>query len=128
MTEAVTTDDTTAAKEVATEATTVCPACGYRHAGEVCTTCDGSIQELSSQARIKPGRGFFLFDMIEGALAPFLAMLTLMTRREYMGKLKWVVLANFVAVIALGIVAWYGIFAFFDTEFIVRRHRRKPSR
>ncbi len=64
--------------------------------------------------RIAPGPGFFLFDLIQGALSPFLAMLVLMTRKEFMGKLMWAVVANIVAFVVILIIAWWGVYAFFE--------------
>ena len=64
--------------------------------------------------RIEPGPGFFLFDLIQGLLSPFLAMLVLMTRKEFMGKLMWAVVANIVAFVVILIIAWWGVYEFFQ--------------
>ncbi|MHC4078165.1 MAG: EI24 domain-containing protein [Planctomycetota bacterium] len=91
-----------------------CPTCGYPLDSDTCKLCEGSAQEMTSKAQIEPGAGFFLFDLVEGFLSPFLAMLQLMTRKQYMGKLKWAVLANFVAFALVFALAWWGAYAFFD--------------
>ncbi len=91
-----------------------CLACGYPLEGDTCTLCSGSAQEMTSSAQIEPGPGFFLFDLVEGFMSPFLAMLQLMTRKEYIGKLKWVVLANMVAFTLVFTLAWWGVYAFFE--------------
>jgi len=97
-----------------TEPAAPCTACGYPLEGADCKLCSGSVQELTSNAQIEPGPGFFLFDLIEGLLSPFLAMLQLLTRKEYMGKLKWAVLANTIAFAVIIVLAWFGVYAFFD--------------
>lgn len=91
-----------------------CTSCGYPLDGETCPLCSGAVQELTSKEQIEPGPGFFLFDLVEGFLSPFLAVLQLMTRKEYMGKLKWAVLANIVAFAVVFALAWWGAYAFFD--------------
>ena len=92
-----------------------CPACGYPLEEDTCKWCTGSVQAMNNKDQIEPGPGFFLFDMIEGFMSPFLAMLQLMTRKEYMGKLKWAVLANIVAFTVVIALAWWGAYAFFDS-------------
>ncbi|MHC4814150.1 MAG: EI24 domain-containing protein [Planctomycetota bacterium] len=92
-----------------------CPACGYPLDSDTCKLCEGSAQEMTSKARIEPGAGFFLFDLVEGFLSPFLAMLQLMTRKEYMGKLKWAVLANLVAFAVVSVLIGWGAYAFFTS-------------
>ncbi len=83
-------------------------------AEDTCELCGGTVHALASKARIEPGTGFFLFDMAKGFMSPFMAMLQLMTRKEYMGKLKWAVLANLVVFTVVLALAWWGVYAFFD--------------
>lgn len=97
-----------------TQPATPCTSCGYPLEGETCQLCSGSVQEMTSNEQITPGPGFFLFDLVEGFLSPFLAMLQLMTRKEYMGKLKWAVLANIVAFAVVATLIGWGSYAFFD--------------
>lgn len=55
---------------------------------------------------LPPGRGFWLFDLARGFVAPFAAAQQLLHRREFVGRLRLPVIANLLAVGGALALAW----------------------
>ncbi len=96
------------------EPTPLCPDCGYITEGPLCPHCAGRVIAVGSGQVVRPGRGFFLGDLLHGFFALFGGALHLFNRPEFFGKLKLPVVANIITFAILATATWYGLYSLFD--------------
>ncbi len=86
-----------------------CPHCGYFQVSAPCPSCGDEVLDAPLGQRIRPGRRFWLAELVEAFVVFYRAGIHLLTRPEYFGRLGVPVAANLVAVAVLGLLAFYPI-------------------
>ena len=93
------------------EASLGCSICGYLAAATPCPLCGGRLPRAPDGGSAAPRRGAVPFDVLAGFVAFYRAVLHLLTRKEYFGRLAVPVTANLVAASLVLLLAVQGIHA-----------------
>ena len=92
----------------------ICPYCGHAKPAGACPFCGDRVAAEPGGRAIRPGPGFFLFDLAHGFVTFFAGGLMLFNRPEFAGKLKLPVLVNALVLLVLGATLGLGFYHLFE--------------